>query len=262
MKEEDSNLDVNNNTNENEYKNTKAKKPFYENDQSSFNDSNETVPNVVNTPVSISSSSEQISSFENMNENNSNFLSKLKGIFSPITNQFLRLGKYFQSLIAKLSNKISVQQSYKYFLIFLALGLLLLFFSLLCIPFVIFNPGKLLRLLTFGNIFIMLCFLFYYGSKDFFAFLVDQKRTCIMFSHISGVIISLFVSLFIGGYFLQFLLDFILCITTVMFILTLIPGGEGGIAGIKRMLISPLKLLFNSFKGKIFGESNDSGLPK
>ena len=255
MKEENTNLDVNNNTNENEYKNTKAKKSFYESDQASFNDSNETVANVVNTPVSISSSSEQISNFDNMNENKSKFLSKLKDIFAPITNQFLRLGKYFQSLIAKLSDKISVQQSYKYFLIFLALGLLLLFFSLLCIPFVIFNPGKLLRLLTFGNIFIMVCFLFYYGSKDFFAFLVDQKRTCIMFSHISGVLISLFVSLFTGGYFLQFFLDFILCITTVMFILTLIPGGQGGIAGIKRMLISPLMLLFNSFKGKIFGES-------
>ena len=47
-----------------------------------------------------------------------------------------------------------------------------------------------------------------------------------------------------------------------MFILTLLPGGQEGIAGIKRMLISPLLLLFNSFKGKIFGESNGSTLPK
>ena len=182
----------------------------------------------------------------------------MKTFLRPVTNQFLKLGTIFQNYLSKLSEKIQVQQSYKYFFIFLALGLLLLFFALLCIPFVIFNPGKLLRLLSFGNIFIMLCFLFYYGSKDFFAFLIDPKRTGVMFGHIVGLFGSLFVSLFIGGYFLQLLLDVVLCITTVMFILTLIPGGQEGIAGIKRMLISPLMLLISTFKGKIFGDANAS----
>ena len=108
---------------------------------------------------------------------------------------------------------------------------------------------------------IMLSFLYYYGSKDFFAFLVDKKRTGVMFGHVSGVFCSLIVSLFIGGYFLQLLLDCVLSITTIMFILTLIPGGQGGIAGIQRMLISPLVLLYSTFKGKIFGDNN-SVLPQ
>ena len=79
-----------------------------------------------------------------------------------------------------------------------------------------------------------------------------------MISHIIFMLCSLFVSLLIGGYFLQLLLDIILCITTVMFVLTLIPGGQGGISGIKTMLISPLMLVFNSFKGKIFGDNSNS----
>ncbi len=264
MKEENNNSDGNNHTND-----TNDKNDSNENiqvitivDANEGNEENETVADVVNKPVSISSSSEQSIGSDSENEFISSQLSKAKKLLNPLTTQFLRVGKSFQGLISKLSEKVTVEQSYKYFLIFLSLGILLLFFALFCIPFVFFNPGKLLRLLTFGNILVMLGFLFYYGSKDFFAFLVDQKRTGVMFSHILGLLCGLFVSLFFGGYFLKLLLDCVLCITTVMFILTLIPGGQEGIAGIKRMLISPLMLLFNSFKGKIFGEGNNSGLPK
>ena len=265
MKENgDNHLDANNNNNENhqeEHSNTPN--PFNENEQIVLNDiENETVAGVLNNPVPISSTAEQAANSDKINEENSTFQSKLKNVFSPITNQFLNLGHYFQSLISKLSDKVQIQSSYKYFLIFLALGLLLFFFAILCIPFVIFNPGKYLRLLTFGNILIILSFLFYYGSKDFFAFLIDQNRTGVMFSHILGVICSLFVSLFIEGYFLRLFLDIVLTITTIMFILTLIPGGQGGIAGIQRMLISPLLLLFSTFKGKIFGDNNTSDLPQ
>ena len=254
MNNDDNNSEANNTTHDEENANQAIQNPFNENEQISFNDTNGAGATVVNTPVSITSS-EQIKNKEEGSEGSSQFFQKLKKILGPLTNQFLKLGNIFQNFLSKISDKIQVQQSYKYFLIFLALGLLLLFFSLLSIPFVIFNPGKLLRLLSFGNIFIMLCFLFYYGSKDFFAFLIDPKRTGVMFGHIVGLLCSLFVSIFIGGYFLQLFLDVVLCITTVMFILTLIPGGQEGISGIKRMLISPLMLLFNTFKGKIFADN-------
>ena len=260
MKEENNNSDGNNQTND-----TNDKNDSNENvqvitivDANEGNEENETVADVVNKPVSISSSSEQSIGSDSENEFISSQLSKAKKLLNPLTTQFLRVGKSFQGLISKLSEKVTVEQSYKYFLIFLSLGILLLFFALFCIPFVFFNPGKLLRLLTFGNILVMVGFLYYYGSKDFFAFVVDEKRTCIMFGHISMIFFSLFVSLILGGYFLQLLLDIILGISTVMLILTLIPGGQGGIAGIKRMLISPLMLLFNMFKGKIFGDEGGS----
>ena len=70
---------------------------------------------------------------------------------------------------------------------------------------------------------------------------------------------SFVISIFIGGYFLQFILDFILGITTVMFILTLIPGGRGGISAIKNMIFGPGLFLFNNIKGKIFGDNSNNG---
>ena len=260
-KEDEQNIDDINNKVDEENQNSNSQNPFNENEQFEFNnENNENVANVLNNPVAITSSSEHNMNNEEINENISKFKTKIKAVFRPITNKFLKVGEIFQDKLSKLSEKIQVQQSYKYFFIFLALGLLLLFFALLCIPFVIFNPGKLLRLLSFGNIFIILCFLFYYGSKDFFAFLIDKKRTGIMFSHLLGLFCSLFVSLIIGGYFLQLLLDVILCITTVMFILTLIPGGQEGIAGIKRMLKAPFFLIINNIKEKITGGNNNSEL--
>ena len=256
-KEEDNSLDINHKTQEDVFKDSNLPNNYNEADKIEINDSNEGITNVVNTPVPISSSTEQDFNQEEIS-NSPQIIAKIKIFLGPLVNKFLQIGQFFQNLLSKLSEKVQVQQSYKYFIIFLLLGLLLLFFALLCIPFVLFNPGKLLRLLSFGNIFIMFCFLFYYGSKDFFAFLIDQKRTGIMFSHLLGLFFSLFVSIFIGGYFLQLLLDIILSITTVMFILTLVPGGQEGIAGIKRMLISPLLLLFSTLKGKIFADNNNN----
>ena len=121
MKENgDNHLDANNNNNENhqeEHSNTPN--PFNENEQIVLNDiENETVAGVLNNPVPISSTAEQAVNSDKINEENSTFQSKLKNVFSPITNQFLNLGHYFQSLISKLSDKVQIQSSYKYFLIF------------------------------------------------------------------------------------------------------------------------------------------------
>ena len=44
-----------------------------------------------------------------------------------------------------------------------------------------------------------------------------------------------------------------------MFILTLIPGGRGGISAIKNMILGPGLFLFNNLKGKIFGDNANNG---
>jgi hypothetical protein len=236
--------------------------PFNENEKIILNDSPESTTNVINKPVPIKNSTEIDSNTNNNNNSESgNELnpSIISVIFSYLKTPFLKVGKSVQNLLSKLSEKIQVQSSYKYFLIFLGLGLLFFFFALLCLPFIIFNPGKFLRLLTLGNIFIMLSFLFYYGSKDFFSFLIDAKRTGVVFAHLLSMCFSFFISLFIGGYFIQFLLDFILGITTIMFILSLLPGGSGGISAIKNMILGPGLFLLNNLKGKIFGDNSNNG---
>ena len=262
---EDNQLEVNGDIHEDNAQHSNIQNPFAENEHIVLSDTNEngTITGVLNTPVPISTSAEQTVGIEIINEEPpSTFSSKIKKIIYPLLTPIFKLVKYCQSLLSNLSDKINIQSSYKYFLIFLALGMLFFFFTLFYIPFFIFNPGKLLRLLSLGNIFIMLSFLFHYGSKDFFAFILDEKRVYIVLSHIFLMIFSLFFSLFIGGYFLQLLLDILLCSTTIMFVLTLVPGGQGGISGIKNMLLGPLFFFFNTFKGKIFGESSISDLPQ
>ena len=236
--------------------------PFNENEQIILNDPIDSSSNVINKPV-IVTTTEEINN--HINNNGDEILNDtiFNRVISYIKYPFLKLGKYVQNLISKLSEKVQINSSYKYFLIFLALGAFFFFFSALCLPFVLFNPGKFLRFLSFGNIFIMLSFLFYYGSKDFFSFLIDEKRTCIVFAHLLSSFFGLFISLFIGGYFIQFLLDFILGMTTIMFILTLLPGGKGGISAIKNILMGPGFFIWNKIKSKIFGDNYvDSVLPQ
>ena len=256
---EDNQIELNGDIHLDNAQNPNIQNPFAENEHIILNDTkeNEPIADVVNKPVPISTSAEQTVGIEIIHEEPpSTFSSKIKNILNPLLTPFFKLGKYCQSLISNFSEKVNIQSSYKYFLIFLALGMLFFFFALFYVPFFILYPGKLLRLLSLGNIFIMLSFLFHYGSKDFFAFILDEKRVYIVLGHIFLMVFSLFFSIFIGGYFLQLLLDVLLCSTTVMFVLTLVPGGQGGIQGIKNMLLGPLFFFYNTFKGKIFGESN------
>ena len=231
--------------------------PFKENENIILDDSSSPSSEVINQPVPIMTSTELESISNTETELNP---SKLKVGLEYLKTPFLKLGKSVQNLISKLSNKIQVQSSYKYFLIFLVLSLFFFFLSFLCFPLVLFNPGRYLRLLTFGNIFIMISFLFYYGSKDFFAFLVDEKRTGVVFAHFSSMCFSFFISIFIGGYFIQLILDFVLSITTIMFILSLLPGGSKGISAIKNMVFGPGWFLLNNLKGKIFGDNNNGSV--
>ena len=112
------------------------------------------------------------------------------------------------------------------------------FFScLISLPFIFLSPSKLLSKLSFFNILLIVCFLFYYGSSRFFGFLRDSKRFRITLIHLILIILGFCLPMF-RGYFLSFLLDLALIITTVMFLLTIIPGGQRGINAIQGSLYS------------------------
>ena len=135
----DSQIDVNGDLHEDNAKN--AQNTFSDNEHIILNDGNENegIANVVNTPVAISTSEEQTVGIEIIHEEPpSSFFSKIKNVLNPLLTPFYKLGKFLQSLISDLSDKVNIQSSYKYFLIFLALGMLFFFFSLFYIPFFIF----------------------------------------------------------------------------------------------------------------------------
>ena len=115
------------------------------------------------------------------------------------------------------------------------------------LPFIFFSPSKTLSYLSFANILLILSFLFYYGSNRFFGFLRDGNRFTITLIHILLIICGLFLPLF-QGYIFSFILDIALILTTVMFLLTIVPGGQRGINAIQMSLFALLPQLFKNAK--------------
>ena len=159
------------------------------------------------------------------------------------SNTFTRIQNYLLGL----TERLQISPNMKFFLLCLLICGFNFFFCLMSLPFIFLSPSKILSYLSFGNILLILSLLFYYGSNRFFGFLRDGKRFKITLIHILFIICGLFFPMF-QGYIFSFILDIALIITTVMFLLTIIPGGQRGINAIQGSLISFLPQLFKYAK--------------
>ena len=152
-----------------------------------------------------------------------------------------------QNYLLGLTSRLQIQSNMKLFLLCLIICGFNFLSCLLSLPFIFLSPSKILSYLSFGNILLILSFLFYYGSNRFFGFLRDPKRFRISLLHLILIILGLCLPMF-RGYFLSFLLDLALIITTAMFILTILPGGQRGINAIQGSLYSIFFEMFKKFK--------------
>ncbi len=160
-----------------------------------------------------------------------------------MNNIFTRIQNYLLGL----TERLQISPNMKFFLLCLLICGFNFFFCLMSLPFIFLSPSKILSYLSFGNILLILSLLFYYGSNRFFGFLRDGKRFKITLIHILFIICGLFFPMF-QGYIFSFILDIALIITTVMFLLTIIPGGQRGINAIQGSLLSFLPQLFKYAK--------------
>ena len=152
-----------------------------------------------------------------------------------------------QNYLLGLTNRLQIQSNMKLFFLCLLVCGFNFFSCLISLPFIFLSPSKILSHLSFGNILLILSFLFYYGSNRFFGFLRDSKRFRITLLHIILIFFGLCLPMF-RGYFLSFILDLALIVTTVMFLLTIFPGGQRGINAIQGSLYSMFFELFKKFK--------------
>ena len=152
-----------------------------------------------------------------------------------------------QNYLLGLTNRLQIQSNMKLFFLCLLVCGFNFFSCLISLPFIFLSPSKILSHLSFGNILLILSFLFYYGSNRFFGFLRDSKRFRITLLHIILIFFGLCLPMF-RGYFLSFILDLALIVTTVMFLLTIFPGGQRGINAIQGSLYSMFFQLFKKFK--------------
>ena len=152
-----------------------------------------------------------------------------------------------QNYLLGLTDRLQIQSNMKIFFLCLLLCGFNFFSCLLSLPFIFIRPSNLLSSLSFANILLILSFLFYYGSNRFFGFLRDSKRFRITLIHLILIILGLCLPMF-RGYILSFLLDLALITTTIMFLLTIIPGGQSGINAIQGSLYSMFFEIFKKFK--------------
>ena len=153
----------------------------------------------------------------------------------------------FQNFLLGLTDRLQIQSNMKLCLLCLLICGFNFFTCLIQLPFIFISPSKILSYLSFGNILLILSFLFYYGSSRFFGFLRDGRRFRITIFHIILILFGLFLPMF-RGYFLSFLLDLGLIVTTIMFLLTIVPGGQSGINAIQGSFYSMFLQMFSKFK--------------
>ena len=160
-----------------------------------------------------------------------------------MNNVFTRIQNYLLSL----TERLQISSNMKLFLLCMLICGFNFFLFLMSLPLIFLSPSKILSHLSFGNILLILSLLFYYGSNRFFGFLRDGRRFRMTLIHILLIICGLFLPIF-QGYLFSFILDLALIITTVMFLLTIIPGGQSGINAIQASLFSLLPQLFKLSK--------------
>jgi hypothetical protein len=153
-------------------------------------------------------------------------------------------------LMKKLQDNIEIEKSYKTFFILLTMGLGLLCLSLVFLPFIILSPHKFILCFSFGSLIILISFIFVYGTKQYFEILFSANRFLFTILFLASIFLGIFLSL--AGYFIFSVICAISqLITLIVFTLSFIPGGSGGITLIGRMLSSP----FSSFFMRIRGQS-------
>ena len=150
-----------------------------------------------------------------------------------------------------LITKVEVEKNRTVFFSLLAIGSFLLCINLLMIPLIITSPSKFSMTLAFGSSFVLISFLFYYGTKNYVLKLFDKKRFLLTLLFISSIILA-FVFWFIDNYFLSLLSLIFQSLCFVLFGLSFIPGGQSGITYIKKKISSPfVKIFMNVAKKEI-----------
>ena len=141
--------------------------------------------------------------------------------------------------------KVEVEKNRTVFLSLLSIGCFLVCISLMMLPLVITSPSKFSMSLAFGSSFLLVSFLFYYGTKNYVLKLFDKKRFLLSLLFISSIILAI-VFWFIDNYFLSLLSSIFQVICLILFGLSFIPGGQSGISFIKKKLSSPFVRIFMS----------------
>lgn len=188
-----------------------------------------------------------------MNNNKINIESNDKESQNNENVEKTKIDIYKEKIANFIISKIEVQKNYTIFLTLLALGCILLCMSLFTLPFIITSPSKFSMSFSFGCIFLLASFLFFYGTKTFISKLFEKNRFWISCLFILSIILGMIFSIS-GKYFFSLFCSLFQLFAMVMFSLTLIPGGRKGIEAIKKKMSSPFARVFMGMAAQELGQ--------
>lgn len=172
--------------------------------------------------------------------------------------------KYYSSNIGSylisITNKIDIEPSFKLFSFNLCAGILFILFTFFSFPFLLLSPTKFLLTFSIGNILIIISFLFYYGSKEYFSIIFNSSRIWISILYLVSIIVGLALSVK-QKYFLTLIFAGFQIVAVILFVLSFIPGGRSGIEFFKSFFISTFFSVFENVKNKLIKNGNNYNLP-
>lgn len=148
----------------------------------------------------------------------------------------------------KILDIIEVEKSYTLFFTFIAVGIGLIFLSLLFLPMAVLAPQKFVSLFSLGSFVTLISFIFIYGTSAYLGMLFSSSRAIFSTLFIISIFLGLYFCFFNQTYYLIALFcALIQLITLIIFTLSFIPGGSMGISFLTNMLMSPARSFINKF---------------
>jgi len=151
-----------------------------------------------------------------------------------------------------IQSKIEVERNYMMFFLILAIGIAFIFFSLFFLPFVLITPQKFVSFFSIGSIITLSSFIFIYGTSGYCAMLFSYERRLFSVIYITSVLVGFYYAFIQEFYLISLICAILQMITLIIFTLSFIPGGEGGISFVTGFLRMPFDNLMMKIKGSSY----------
>lgn len=119
--------------------------------------------------------------------------------------------------------KVQVQKNLKIFALLFFIGFGTLLFSIAYIPLIFISPSKFSMCISIGGILILISFLFFYGTKDYFSKIFSRSRFWVSIIFLLSIIIGCFVS-YKKYYLVSLICSGLEIFTLMVFLGSFIPG--------------------------------------
>lgn len=181
----------------------------------------------------------------------SSFVSKIKGLVTLNKEEEIKEEEnigLIQKMKNGIKNTVEVEKSYKIFCIFIAVGIGLIFMSLMFLPTIVLFPKKFVSLFSLGSLVSLISFIFIYGTSGYLEMLFEKKRIAFTLLFIGSTLCGLYFAFIKSNYLISLICAVVQLITLVIFALSFIPGGRTGITFITGMLMTPVYSFISRFK--------------